>query len=60
VPEEYIDECWLIGPMERILERWRGKWINDGCNLIVRTDNWPSAKPAGDEVYEPLLKALLD
>jgi len=60
VPEEYIDECWLIGPMDRILERWRSRWINDGCNLIVRTDNWPSAKPAGNEVYEPLLKALLD
>jgi len=60
VPEAYIDECWLIGPMDRILERWRSKWIDDGCNLIVRTDNWPSAKPAGNEVYEPLLKALLD
>lgn len=58
VPDEYIDECWLIGPMERILERWRSKWINDGCNLVVRTDNWPSAKPAGNEVYGPLIKAL--
>ena len=58
VPDEYIDECWLIGPMERIVQRWRDLWINDGCNLIVRTDNWPSAKPAGNEVYGPLLKAL--
>ncbi|MET0379251.1 MAG: LLM class flavin-dependent oxidoreductase [Spongiibacteraceae bacterium] len=58
VPDEYIDECWLIGPMERIVERWRTLWINDGCNLVVRTDNWPSAKPAGNEVYGPLMKAL--
>jgi len=58
VPDEYIDECWLIGPLERIVERWRSRWINDGCNLIVRTDNWPSAKPAGNQVYEPLLRAL--
>lgn len=58
VPDEYIDECWLIGPLARIVERWRTKWINDGCNLIVRTDNWPSAKPAGNEVYEPLIRAL--
>lgn len=60
VPDEYVDECWLLGPMDRILERWRSKWINDGCNLIVRTDNWPSARPANNEVYAPLLKALLD
>jgi alkanesulfonate monooxygenase SsuD/methylene tetrahydromethanopterin reductase-like flavin-dependent oxidoreductase (luciferase family) len=58
VPDEYIDECWLIGPLPRILERWRSRWIDDGCNLIVRTDNWPSAKPADDSVYEPLLRAL--
>lgn len=58
VPDEYIDECWLIGPLPRIVERWRSRWINDGCNLIVRTDNWPSAKPAGNEVYEPLMRAL--
>jgi alkanesulfonate monooxygenase SsuD/methylene tetrahydromethanopterin reductase-like flavin-dependent oxidoreductase (luciferase family) len=58
VPDEYIDECWLIGPMARIVERWRSRWIDDGCNLIVRTDNWPSATPAGDEVYEPLMRAL--
>lgn len=60
VPDEYIDECWLIGPMKRILSRWREKWIDDGCNLIVRVDNWPSAKPQGNDVYEPLLKALRD
>ena len=58
VPEDYIDECWLIGPLERIVERWRSMWIDDGCNLIVRTDNWPSAKPAGNDVYEPLIRAL--
>ena len=60
VPEEYIDECWLIGPLPRILERWRSRWIDDGCNLIVRTDNWPSAKPAGNEVYLPLIRAMTD
>jgi len=60
VPDEYLDECWLIGPIPRIVERWRSRWINDGCNLIVRTDNWPSAKPADDAVYEPLLRALRD
>ena len=60
VPDEYIDECWLIGPLPRIVERWRSRWIDDGCNLIVRTDNWPSAKPANDDVYEPLIRALND
>lgn len=60
VPDEYIDECWLIGPMDRIVSRWREKWIDDGCNLIVRVDNWPSAKPTGNEVYGPLIKALRD
>jgi alkanesulfonate monooxygenase SsuD/methylene tetrahydromethanopterin reductase-like flavin-dependent oxidoreductase (luciferase family) len=60
VPEEYVDECWLIGPLPRVVQRWRDLWINDGCNLIVRTDNWPSAKPVGNEVYEPLLRALRD
>jgi len=60
VPDEYIEEFWLIGPLPRIVERWRTKWINDGCNLIVRTDNWPSAKPANNDVYEPLLRALRD
>jgi alkanesulfonate monooxygenase SsuD/methylene tetrahydromethanopterin reductase-like flavin-dependent oxidoreductase (luciferase family) len=58
VPDEYIDECWLIGPMDRILEKWRSKWIDDGCNLIVRTDNWPSAQRADNDVYGPLIKAL--
>jgi hypothetical protein len=43
-----------------VVERWRSKWINDGCNLIVRTDNWPNAKPANNEVYEPLYRALRD
>lgn len=60
VPDEYIDECWLIGPIERIVERWRSRWINDGANLIIRTDNWPSAKLSGNEVYEPLVRALRD
>ncbi len=58
MPDEYIDECWLIGPLPWIIERWKSKWINDGCNLIVRTDNWPSARPANDEVYEPLIRAI--
>lgn len=58
VPDEYIDEHWLLGSVNRIVQRWRDKWINDGCNLIVRTDNWPSAKPAGNEIYEPLIRAL--
>ncbi len=58
IPDEYIDDHWLIGPLPRIVERWRTKWINDGCNLIVRTDNWPGAEPAGNEVYEPLYRAL--
>jgi hypothetical protein len=22
VPDEYIDECWLIGSIDRIVERW--------------------------------------
>lgn len=60
VPDEYIDDCWLFGPMDRILSRWRREWIDDGCNLIVRTDNWPSARLSGNEVYEPLLRAMLD
>lgn len=60
VPDEYIDEHWLIGPIPRVVERWRTKWIDDGCNLIVRTDNWPGARPAGNEVYEPLYRALRD
>jgi len=60
VPDEYIDECWLIGPIDRIVATWRDKWINDGCNLIVRVDNWPSAKPQGNDVYAPLIKALCD
>lgn len=58
VPDEYIDHCWLIGPLGRIVKRWREKWIDDGCNLIVRTDNWPGAKPADNDVYEPLIRAL--
>lgn len=58
VPDDYIDGCWLIGPLPRVVDRWKNLWINDGCNLIVRTDNWPSAKPADDTVYEPLLRAL--
>jgi len=58
VPDDYIDQCWLVGPVERIVERWRKYWIDDGCNLIVRTDNWPGAKPAGDEIYAPLMRAL--
>jgi len=60
VPDEYIDQCWLFGPMDRILSRWRSHWVDDGCNLIIRTDNWPSAKLSGNEVYEPLLRAMLD
>ena len=60
IPDEYIDEHWLIGPLPRVVERWRSKWINDGCNLIVRTDNWPGARPANNEVYEPLYRALRD
>jgi len=60
VPDEYIDEHWLVGPLPRIIERWRSKWIDNGCNLIVRTDNWPGAVPAGNEVYEPLYRALRD
>jgi len=60
VPDEYIDECWLIGPIDRIVATWRDKWINDGCNLIIRVDNWPSAKPQGNDVYAPLIKALCD
>jgi hypothetical protein len=58
VPDEYIDEYWLLGSVDRIIQRWRDKWINDGCNLIVRTDNWPSAKPADNRIYEPLIRAL--
>ena len=58
VPDEYIDECWLIGSLNRIVERWRTRWIDDGCNLIVRTDNWPSAVPADNTVYAPLIRAL--
>ena len=58
IPDEYIDEHWLIGPMARVVERWRSRWINNGCNLIVRTDNWPNARPANNEVYEPLYRAL--
>jgi len=57
-PDDHIDECWLIGPLERIVRRWRTRWIDDGCNLIVRTDNWPSAQPAGNDVYGPLIRAL--
>jgi alkanesulfonate monooxygenase SsuD/methylene tetrahydromethanopterin reductase-like flavin-dependent oxidoreductase (luciferase family) len=60
VPDEYVDECWLIGPIERIVERWRKYWIDDGCNLIVRTDNWPSAKPSNNDAFEPLIRALRD
>jgi alkanesulfonate monooxygenase SsuD/methylene tetrahydromethanopterin reductase-like flavin-dependent oxidoreductase (luciferase family) len=60
VPDEYIDECWLIGPIPRIVEKWRAKWIDDGCNMIIRTDNWPSASPANNAAYEPLIKALRD
>ncbi|ALJ18875.1 LLM class flavin-dependent oxidoreductase [Microbacterium sp. No. 7] len=58
VPDEYIDRCWLIGSLPRIVARWRAEWIDDGCNLIVRTDNWPGAVPAGNEVYAPLIRAL--
>ncbi|MGE0387365.1 MAG: LLM class flavin-dependent oxidoreductase [Gammaproteobacteria bacterium] len=58
VPDEYIDECWLIGPLPRILDRWRSRWIDDGCNLIVRTDNWPSATASGNDIYAPLIRAL--
>ncbi len=60
VPDEYIDECWLIGPIPRIIERWRARWIDDGCNLIIRTDNWPSAKVSNNDVYEPLVRAMRD
>jgi alkanesulfonate monooxygenase SsuD/methylene tetrahydromethanopterin reductase-like flavin-dependent oxidoreductase (luciferase family) len=58
VPDEYIDENWLIGPLPRVVERWKRLWVDDGCNLIVRTDNWPGAKPAGNELYEPLIRAM--
>jgi alkanesulfonate monooxygenase SsuD/methylene tetrahydromethanopterin reductase-like flavin-dependent oxidoreductase (luciferase family) len=58
IPDEYIEEGYLIGPLERIVERWRSKWINTGAHLIVRTDNWPSAKRANNEVYEPMYRAL--
>jgi len=58
VPDDYIDRCWLIGSLSRIVERWKADWIDDGCNLIVRTDNWPGARPAGNEVYEPLIRTL--
>lgn len=57
VPDELIDEGWLFGPMPRILERWKSHWIDKGVNLIVRTDNWPTAERAGDDVYEPLIRA---
>jgi alkanesulfonate monooxygenase SsuD/methylene tetrahydromethanopterin reductase-like flavin-dependent oxidoreductase (luciferase family) len=60
VPDEYLDECWLIGPIDRIVERWRSRWVGDGCNLIIRTDGWISAKPAGNEAYEPLIRAMRD
>ena len=60
VPDEYIDACWLVGPIPRIVERWRRYWIDNGCNLIVRTDNWPGAKPADNEIYGELMRALRD
>jgi alkanesulfonate monooxygenase SsuD/methylene tetrahydromethanopterin reductase-like flavin-dependent oxidoreductase (luciferase family) len=58
VPDEFIDEGWLLGPLPRIIERWKSRWIDCGVNLIVRTDNWPNATPSGNEAFEPLLKAL--
>jgi alkanesulfonate monooxygenase SsuD/methylene tetrahydromethanopterin reductase-like flavin-dependent oxidoreductase (luciferase family) len=60
VPDEYIEEGWLFGSMDRVLRGWKDRWIHQGVNIIVRTDNWPSAGLAGNAVYEPLLAAARD
>jgi F420-dependent oxidoreductase-like protein len=58
VPDELIEDGWLFGSLDRILEQWKARWVDQGVNLIVRTDNWPMAKPTGNLVYEPLLRAV--
>lgn len=50
VPDDYIDNRFLIGPMDRIVERSK-RWLDSGATgLIVRA--------VQDEVYAPILKAL--
>ncbi|MGE0385845.1 MAG: LLM class flavin-dependent oxidoreductase [Gammaproteobacteria bacterium] len=39
VPDEFIDDGWLVGPRPRILERLR-RWLDSGATgLIVRTES---------------------
>jgi alkanesulfonate monooxygenase SsuD/methylene tetrahydromethanopterin reductase-like flavin-dependent oxidoreductase (luciferase family) len=50
IPDDFIDEGWLVGPLPRIIERWRGQWLDSGLSgIILRSDNL--------QVYEPLFRA---
>ena len=50
VPDEYIDEGWLVGPLERIEKRLKA-WLDSGATgLIVRTEN--------DEVFERFARVV--
>lgn len=50
VPDEYIDDGWLIGPVGRIAERAK-RWRDAGpTGLIIRTDQ--------PEVYAPIKRAI--
>lgn len=50
VPDEYIDDGWLVGPISRIAERAR-RWRDAGpTGLIIRAEN--------PDVYGPIEKAV--
>jgi alkanesulfonate monooxygenase SsuD/methylene tetrahydromethanopterin reductase-like flavin-dependent oxidoreductase (luciferase family) len=50
VPDEYVDEAMLVGPLPRLVER-AGRWLESGATgLVLRSEN--------DTVYEPLYRAL--
>lgn len=61
IPAEYIERSWLIGPVQRIVTRWRAEWIDSGCNLIVRADHrLPGLNTPDDDDILRLIRALRD
>ncbi len=50
VPDEYIDDGWLIGDIPRIAERAK-RWVGAGpTGLVIRCDNL--------DVFEPIKRAI--
>lgn len=60
VPDDYIDEGWLVGPLDRVLRRIE-PWLDCGATgLIVRSGNQmgPAQSPEDLDVFRAIAKHL--